>query len=185
MYRSMLSITMMMLITASFSQASSKQGGASTPLVNQARETLGDIGRTAATVAREAEEVEQMSHDNRLGWQSHAAYLNRIKEDMNQIGREVAQLESEQESLAPWEREALVRTVPVLKDAAENTDRAIQFLNGNLTNVWVSGTYAGYTQKIIKDSEQVEKTLHYFAKLDKATRQEKQSRERLSMESGS
>jgi hypothetical protein len=154
-------------------------------LVKDGRQDLRQIERVSANAATEAEREEQMSQSLTMTVESHAASLNQIRDDLNRIGREVKKLEAEQQSLAPWQREALMRTVPLLKDAAEKTNHAIRFLNENMNDPWAKGTLHEDARQIAQDCHDVKHTLQSFMKLDNATRQEKDAREHLAIQSGS
>jgi chromosome segregation ATPase len=187
MHRTFLCIASAMLFTAAFSQA--RSAGATegaTVLIKDGRATLRQIEAKAADAASEAGKLEQASRAASLSWQTHSDFLGEISEDINRMGKEIDHLEFEQESLAPWEREALVKAAPLLKDAASNTDQAIGFLKGNITSLWwASETYRGYAEKIDEDCAQAAKLLRDYLQLDQAAEKEKQLRHRLGLESGS
>lgn len=176
MYRQLWFTAAAALLAASLSQArTSKDTGSG---------DLKMIEYSAADAAKEAEDLDFASHDGRLSWEGQAAILARVKDDMNRIGHQVKELEARQNSLATWEREALVQSAPMLRDAADNTDNAIRILNENLAHAWSTPGYTQSLEKVMSDNKQAEKILHDFAKLDKTRHQEQQTRERLAAEGG-
>ena len=84
----------------------------------------------AAELARNADEMTSLLH-NDVSWESHAEMLNRIKDNVNNMGKIVAKLQEEREEASPWQQQAIDRMVPMLKEIAANTTAAIEHLNQN------------------------------------------------------
>lgn len=176
MRRSILYIASAMLFTAAGSR------GQSATAVD-GRAALREIEAKAASAASEADMLERASRDVRLSWETHRALLNRIRDDINLVGKQIGDLDSERESLAPREREALTTVLPLLADAAGNTNQAIDFLNGNLAHLWATGSEGTRAGKIEEDCSQAAKLLRGYLELDRA--EQKQTHQGLRLESGS
>lgn len=176
MTRTLLSLATVMLSTVSFSQARSVDGR--TLVIQGARATLSNIEATAASVARQADELSQPGATARVGWQVQAMSLNRMRDDLNYIGRNLRALEAEQGTLATWEQRALVETAPILKDAANHLAAAIHQLNQNQLAPWHTDI-SSLTAQVERDSQRVEKTIHAFLKLDKTRRVEERTQNEL------
>jgi hypothetical protein len=61
----------------------------------------------------------------------HATTINRIKEDVNTMNRQLTKLEEARSAALPWQRTAIDRIAPLLKEMTLNTTAAIEHLNKN------------------------------------------------------
>jgi hypothetical protein len=59
-----------------------------------------------------------LSHNNNLSPESHLFELDALKADVNEMGKELAILESEWASLSSWEQQAMDKVTPLLKAEA-------------------------------------------------------------------
>jgi hypothetical protein len=84
----------------------------------------------AAELARNADEMTSLLR-NDVSWESHADMLNRIKDNVNKMGKIAAKLQEERDQASPWQQQAIDRMVPMLKEIAANTTAAIEHLNQN------------------------------------------------------
>lgn len=84
----------------------------------------------AAQLSRDADEMESLLHSD-VSWQTHADMLNRIADHVNELGKIVAKLNSTYESGSEWQRQAVDRILPLLRELASNTTAAINHLNSN------------------------------------------------------
>jgi hypothetical protein len=99
-------------------------------------ELLKDIGREAWDVRTEAATLEEQARNVRVDWQTHAAELTTIRNDINHMGRQICRLETIREQLTPEQRSAVDETAQVAKKMATFTQDAIVFLNGHHENLW-------------------------------------------------
>jgi len=70
-------------------------------------------------------------------WQSHAAKVKAIKEDVNNVGQTAAKLNGLRNEASPWQKIAIDRINPLLKDLADDTTSIIAHLTkeqGRLLN---------------------------------------------------
>ena len=174
-----LSITSALLIAFALStaQADSLKAGRMT-VAGEAKETLQEIDASAFTVAEEAGQLRQFSANPQYGPEAHLDKLIAMKEEINRIGREIGSLEAERDALAPWEQQAIDKTLPLLKETAANTQNAIEYFNENRAHLWTVN-YREYASVIWRDSEQIAKTLKDYLKYAKARDQEQQLEQRL------
>jgi hypothetical protein len=159
------SIASALLIVSSLSMA---QAASAT----SAKETLKDIQESALAAASEAEHLEQFIANPALSPEAHSGELIALKEEVNRMGRDAGSLEAERDSLAPWEQQALDKTMPLLKETAANTENAIEYFNENRTHLW-GDNYREYASNISRNSEQITKTLKDYLKYAKAHDQER------------
>jgi len=125
---------------------------------SDARQTLRDIEGLAVDVEDQADQLVQFSQENNLSPQSHLMLLNEMKDEVNRMGRELSVLEAERDALPTWEQQAVDDTLPLLKDAAENTSSAIQYFNDDRTHLWTPA-YRDYANRVYEDSGQIAKSL--------------------------
>jgi len=178
MQRILSSIASAVLFTASLSQARNNH------VASDPRAALRQIEADASGAAVVADELDQPNH-NFLSKATDMEFLMQIGDDINRMGKEIQRLESEQAVLTPWERDALTKAVPLLRDAAENTDHAVNLLKGTITSVWAAKVYRSDTEKIEKDFAQTAKLLRNYLKLEDATGKEERLRQSLGLEGGS
>jgi len=145
---------------------------------DEARDTLEDMEISAAAVADEADQLVQISASNQLSAETHITMLNAIKEDVNRMGRQIASLEAERDSLPKWEQRASDKTLPLLKETAENTRKALEYAGENRTRLWMED-YRNYANTIWRDSGQIAKTLKDYLKYAKVHNEEQQLQENL------
>lgn len=139
------------------------------------RVMLEEMRTLASTTADEADRLRMYGANYALSSDAHLSPLWTMKSDINTMGKEIATLEAERDSLQPWEQQALDKVVPLLKEAASNTEEAIQFFNNNHNFLW-SPEYRGYAEKVKQDSAQISKTLKNYLRYEKVQNQEEQLR---------
>ncbi len=66
-----------------------------------------------------------------LAWQSHADAITVIKDHINTVGRQLVKLEAVRENASPWQRTAMDRTRPILKELASDTASIVDYLTNH------------------------------------------------------
>lgn len=72
-----------------------------------------------------------------LGWQTHASKITEIKEHVNALGKTVSKLDQTKRAASAWQKTAIERINPILRELAANTTGIIDHLNkeqGRLLN---------------------------------------------------
>ncbi|HEV2396719.1 MAG TPA: hypothetical protein VGS27_07250 [Candidatus Sulfotelmatobacter sp.] len=82
----------------------------------------------AAEVSRDAETLWSLSQDHHTNWQSHAYYLNNLREDVNSMGKLLAELEEMKPQGSQAQQMAIERTRPHLVALAAETTEALDLL---------------------------------------------------------
>jgi hypothetical protein len=90
---------------------------------------LADIKTEAVVLSSDAGRMASFSRLTGLDWRSHAEVITRIKEHINEAGRLHAKLQELRGTAAPWQQMAIDRSLPMLKELADNTTKAINFIN--------------------------------------------------------
>src|SRR5262245_40190231 len=96
---------------------------------DEARNTLRDIKVLASEVQDQADQLIHVSENPNMSPQSHLVRLDAMKDDVNQMGRDLSVLEAERDTLKPWEQNAIDDTLPQLREAATNLEAAIDYFN--------------------------------------------------------
>ena len=118
-----------------------------TRLLNEARDE-------AAVLSRDADDMEALTRTD-ASWETHADTLHRIKDDVNKLAKTTEKLVAARDSASPWQRQAIDRMLPLMKDLASNTTAAINHLNQNR----LRPTTPDYTE-YLKENDQ---TAHQLA----------------------
>ncbi len=169
-------LTSAWLVALSFSAAqAANQQTISTSEIH-AMTTLKGIEESAARAAEEADLLQQAG--NEITADSQYEHLVALRDEINAIGRGVSSLDAESQSLAPWQKQAVDKVQPLLRETAGDTEKAIQFFNANRNELWhkdyrndVSGAFHG--------SEQIEKTLKDYLKFAQTRDEEQRLRQGL------
>jgi hypothetical protein len=122
-HAALLAITVIFCLTPKLHAVERDDSAEVTDLLSQA-------AQEAAQLSRDADDMESLLHSD-VSWQSHADMLNRIRDDVNTLGRTVARLNTTYESGSEWQRQAVDRILPLLRELASNTTAAINHLNAN------------------------------------------------------
>jgi hypothetical protein len=133
---------------------------------DDATKTLQEIETLAADAEDQADQLVHVSENPNLSPYAHMERLNAMKGDVNRMGRDLAALEAERDTLPKWEQEAVDQTEPLLKEAAKNTENAIEYLNENRTQLWTPD-YRSYASNIYDESNQIAKSLKGYLKSEK------------------
>lgn len=67
---------------------------------------------------------------NKVSWESHSTAISQVREHINALGRQATKLKEARDSASPWQKEAIDRIEPILKELADNTSAVINHLNG-------------------------------------------------------
>jgi hypothetical protein len=156
-----------------FAPQASAKPASSVTVAQEAQDTLKEMKGIAATAAGEASRLEKLSENSVIDSEVHRDALWSLRRDVNTMGQEIAGLEARRESLEPWEREAVDKVLPLLKEAAASTQSAIEYYNENRNRLW-SPEYRALTEKISHDSDQIARTLKNYLKYEKVREEEQQ-----------
>ena len=96
---------------------------------------LSTLEEQAAGVSRDAATVRSLSQDHHTNWQSHAYYLNNLREDVNGMGRLLAELEEMKPEASVVQQMAIERSRPHLVALAAETTEALNLLRARAGNV--------------------------------------------------
>jgi hypothetical protein len=86
-----------------------------------------------AKIKKDASEMQSYSLISGPSWNTHAATLTRIKDDVNKLQENTRGLQSHRTVASPWQQEAIDRITALTNDLATNMNSAIDHLNKNKT----------------------------------------------------
>jgi uncharacterized protein YpuA (DUF1002 family) len=132
----------------------------------QASELLEQIRFTAVQLSRDSDQLHSMAKSN-VSSRSYADSLTRIKDHINQAGKQLAQFERMRSEAAPWQREAIDRITPIAQELAANTEAAINHLN-EAPSFLYSPAYKDRLFAITDGAEQMKDHMSAFLDLAKA-----------------
>jgi hypothetical protein len=97
---------------------------------------LSSFKMTASQMRSEADLLKSYTPSKRLSWQSHTSQLNILREKVNQLGKDLAYLESHKPVAAENQVMAMEHARPHLESIAENLTRAIELVDEDRSNVY-------------------------------------------------
>jgi hypothetical protein len=130
----------------------------------QLTQLLSEAREKAAVLSRDSDEMESLTRSD-VSWQTHASMLETMKEDVNDMGKIVEKLEASRDSASQWQRQAIDRMVPLLKELASNTTAAINHLNQERTRP-TTGEYADYLRQNAKTARELSDMVSSFVQYD-------------------
>jgi hypothetical protein len=119
-----------------------------------------DARMQAFQLREDAGMLESYTRSN-LSWESHAVAIDRVREDVNKMGRILGQLQDARGTAAPWQQEAIDRLTPVAKELAANTTTGINALNANRAHV-NAPAYQEYLEAINDSANNLAATIADF-----------------------
>ena len=123
---------------------------------------LAEARDEAAALSKDADEMEALTRSD-VSWQSHAAMLETIKDHINSLGRTIDKLNAMRDSASDWQRQAIDRSIPLMRDLAANTTAAINHLNENKLRP-TSGNYTEYLRENAETAHQLSDMISGFVR---------------------
>lgn len=91
---------------------------------------LSEAKTQAVKLNDDADEMASFTRSE-LSWQSHAAAIDRIKEDVNAMNRQLTKLQEARDRALPWQKTAIDRMLPLMRELSFNTTAVIEHLNSH------------------------------------------------------
>jgi hypothetical protein len=92
---------------------------------------LAEIKKETAALSPRADTLGTFARNPEYSWQSHAFYLERIKDHINAIGERTAELQQIRYAILPWQEQAITEVTSHAAQVAASTQAAIVYLNEN------------------------------------------------------
>ena len=122
---------------------------------------LAEIQRETAALRPHADKLGTLARNSRLSWQSHAAYLDRVKGHINSVGENIAELQRIRQDVLPWQQQAITEVTSHAAQVAASTQAAIVHLREN-RNYLFAPEYTGHLTTIADRSEDMKQTVDKF-----------------------
>jgi hypothetical protein len=91
---------------------------------------LSEAKTIAFNLKEDAVEMASFSRSD-VSWQTHAAAINRVRDHINELGRQEAKLKEARPEAAEWQKRAIDRIVPFLDELEGYTLAVIERINQN------------------------------------------------------
>jgi gas vesicle protein len=99
---------------------------------------LNDVQRQADQVKNDSSGLDYLSRENNMAWQFYAFRLTEIKSSVNQMGKDLHELEAMRGTAQSWQEREANRILPRAWVLADQTQAAIKLLNHNQLNYWAT-----------------------------------------------
>ena len=97
----------------------------------RASRLLSEIQNQTTDLTKHAGTLESMARHPQHSWESHAFYLERVKDHINAVGINTAELQRISADAQPWQQRAISQVTSHAAQVAASTQAAIIYLNDN------------------------------------------------------
>ena len=139
----------------------------STYLSVRASTLLAEIQKEAAEITPHAETLRTFSRTPGHSWQSHAEYLQGVKDHINAIGERVAELQRIRDYASPWQQKAITEVTSHAAQLAASTQEAIVYLRENQDRLFVP-EYRDHLKTIADRSHDMKQMVDKFLDYEEA-----------------
>jgi uncharacterized surface protein with fasciclin (FAS1) repeats len=108
----------------------------------------------AIETRRDAAILESKRRNTKLSWQTHADKLNLIKEQVNELGEKLTELEGMKSRATLFQEKAIEAARPHLEDIAQRVEKAINWLNEDRRSI-SNAEYRDNLHGIWSDADQL------------------------------
>lgn len=144
----------------------SPSSGSSAYWSSRASALLAEIQEETAALRPHADSLGTLARNQRLSWQSHAAYLDRVKGHINSVGENIAELQRIRGDVLPWQQQAITEVTSHAAQVAASTQAAILHLREN-QNYLFAPEYTDHLTTIADRSEDMKQTVDKFLDYEK------------------
>lgn len=127
---------------------------------------LAEIKKEAAELSRHADTLGTFARSPQYSWQSHAQYLNRVKDDINAVGERTAELQQISHAVLPWQEQAITEVTSHAAQVAASIQAAIVSLNENKGRHFVP-EYRNHLTTIANSSEAMKQTVGKYLEYER------------------
>ena len=173
-HNSAIRIVLPALLLTAFVLTAPVQGAAVEGDSVQVSKLLSQAKAQAVHLSEDNTEMESFAQSD-ISWRSHVDAVDRIKEDVNLLGLQLAHLDAVRDTASPWQKTAIDRITPLLRELASNTRAVIEDLNESPRLRNTDG-YRGYLETNFDDAAYLSSMISGFvdygktkARLDRLT----------------
>jgi hypothetical protein len=133
------------------------QANAATP-TNEVTVSMQEAKATAYQLSENADRLHAITRSGGHSWQSHSGYLDSVREDVNQLGKMLSNLEDLKAVASPSQQLGIERMRPQLVQTADSLENAIQLLNERRHHVYFS-EYGDAVETVSQQAASMHQTL--------------------------
>jgi hypothetical protein len=149
-------------------------------LSGRASALLAEIKKEAAELKLHADTLGSFAGSAQYSWQSHAHYLNRVKDHVNAVGKRTAELQQIRYAVLPWQQQAITEVTTHAARVAASTQAAIVYLNENKGRHFVP-EYRDHLTAIADSSMDLKDTVDKFLDYEKTQQKFQQLQNELEL----
>ena len=116
-------------------RADTAQASQDPAAVQDLADHLSQLEVQASRAGRDAEKLRMSSRDHHIARDSHAYYLNNLREDVNSMGQVLAELEQMKPQATESQRMAIENARPHLVALAHETTKALELVRSGSENI--------------------------------------------------
>lgn len=130
------------------------------PAADEASRLLKQIQKNAVELSQNGATLTTFTRSG-ISSRTHGIYLNAVKNQINETGKDLARLEQIKADTAPWQQEAINQLTPIAREVASNTEAAINQLNDNSRRLFAPA-YTESLQAIADNSSELKNRVNDF-----------------------
>lgn len=127
---------------------------------------LAEIKKEAAELKLHADALGSFAGSPEYSWQTHARYLNRVKDNINAVGKRTAELQQIRYAVLPWQKQAITEVTSHAARVAASTQAAIVYLSENKGRYFVP-EYRNHLTTIADSSDDMKQTVDKYLDYEK------------------
>jgi signal transduction histidine kinase len=127
---------------------------------------LAEIQKETAALGPHTDTLGTFARNPEYSWQSHAFYLDRVKDHINVIGERTAELQQIRYAILPWQEQAITEVTSHAAQVAASTQAAIVYLNQNQGRHFVP-EYRDHLTTIADSSDDLTQAVNRFLDYEK------------------
>jgi hypothetical protein len=143
-----------------------------------------DLEILARQARNNADELNTFDRGSGVDWETQAAQLNTLRDEVNEMGTRLCRLEQIRRVLAPWQQAEVDRIAQSVQLMADNTDDAIVFLDAHQDELWLPA-YQKYGHNLYKDSDSLAESLGNAVTYANVSKEYRDLRHKLEMPASS
>jgi hypothetical protein len=143
----------------------------------QARVILEEVDSLSVSMVTTADQLAMGAKKTDQG-ETQMEGLAALKGEVNRIGQDLRALETEETSLADWERSTVDGILPLMVEIAANTEKAIEALATNRSHMWATD-FPEESAKVYDDAVKVRTIVDEHLKLASLREREQRAQAEL------
>jgi hypothetical protein len=148
----------------------------------QARVVFENVDAWSGSIANMAEQLQMFPKGDKDS-PTPFEWLYTMKNDVNNIGRELRSVEAERGSLDEWENKAFDEILPLMEEIAANTQKTILTYASDRNRLWATSFYED-AAKVFNEAQEVKGLLDGYLKLASVHQQEQRLESKVAELSG-